>query len=153
MDADSDELIIKRKSWRERWCSHGCKLDFISAFKKWLVHNGKFVQMVLADSWASFSDCYVQRVSTQMGLLKLIEVNKVFNVWGVCPKWNSWLLWIRNEHFRCWFNKFLYCVDRADPDMKLDRINYLAERVLWKSWRCYVYSDEFSTVISIIERF
>lgn len=35
-----------------------------------------------------------------MELLKLIEVNKVFNIQGVCPKWNSWWLWSVNEHFK-----------------------------------------------------
>lgn len=33
-----------------------------------------------------FSNCYEQRLPIQMGLLKLIEINKVINVWGVCPK-------------------------------------------------------------------
>ena len=36
--------------------------------------------MILVASGASVFDCHVQRVLIQMGLLKLIEVNKVFNV-------------------------------------------------------------------------
>jgi hypothetical protein len=36
--------------------------------------------MILVAWSASVSDCYVQRVLIQMGLLKLIEGNKVFNV-------------------------------------------------------------------------
>ena len=46
--------------------------------------------MILVGWKLAFSDCYVQRASIQMGLLKQIEGNKVFNIWGVCPKWNSW---------------------------------------------------------------
>ncbi len=36
--------------------------------------------MILVAWQASFSDCYMQRVPIQMGLLKLIEVNKVVKV-------------------------------------------------------------------------
>lgn len=36
--------------------------------------------MIIAALGASFSICYVQRVLIQMGLLKLIEVNKEFNI-------------------------------------------------------------------------
>lgn len=36
--------------------------------------------MILVAPGASAFDCYVQRVLIQMGLLKLIEVNKVVNV-------------------------------------------------------------------------
>ena len=36
--------------------------------------------MILVAPGASFAVCYVQRVFIQMGLLKLIEVNKVVNV-------------------------------------------------------------------------
>lgn len=35
--------------------------------------------MILVAWQASVFDCYVQRLLIQMGLLKLIEVNKVFN--------------------------------------------------------------------------
>ena len=36
--------------------------------------------MILVGWKSSFSDCYVEYISTQMELLKLIEVNKVFNI-------------------------------------------------------------------------
>ena len=36
--------------------------------------------MILVALGASVFDCYVQRVLIQMGLLKFIDVNKVFNV-------------------------------------------------------------------------
>lgn len=36
--------------------------------------------MILVASEASIYDCYVQRVLIQMGLLKLIEINKVVDV-------------------------------------------------------------------------
>lgn len=36
--------------------------------------------MILVAEGASFSDCYVQRVLIQMGLLKWMEVNKVVHV-------------------------------------------------------------------------
>ena len=36
--------------------------------------------MILVALGASVFDCHVQRVLIRMGLLKLIEVNKVFNV-------------------------------------------------------------------------
>lgn len=44
------------------------------------LHNGRPVQRILVASRASFSDCYVQRVPIQMGLLKQMEVNKVVNI-------------------------------------------------------------------------
>lgn len=36
--------------------------------------------MILVAPGTSIFDCYIQRALIQMGLLKLIEVNKVFNV-------------------------------------------------------------------------
>ena len=36
--------------------------------------------MILVAVGVSVFDCYVQRVLIQIGLLKLIEANKVFNV-------------------------------------------------------------------------
>ena len=45
--------------------------------------------MILFARKMIFTDCYVENISTQMELLKIIEVNKVFNIYGVCPKWNS----------------------------------------------------------------
>jgi len=90
MDADSDYLIIKRKSWHEEWCSHRWKADKSRTFKKCSLLNDRFLQMIFVGWKASFFDCYVQSESIQMELLKLIEGNKVFNIWGVCPNWNSW---------------------------------------------------------------
>ena len=46
----------------------------------WNVYDGRLFQIILVALGASAFDCYVQRVLIQMGLLKLIEVNKVVNV-------------------------------------------------------------------------
>ena len=36
--------------------------------------------MILVAEYIPFFDCYVENISTQMELLKPIEVNKVFNI-------------------------------------------------------------------------
>ena len=84
MDADNDEVIIKRKSWDEathRDDVYMAKSLILSRFfRKCSLHNDRSVQMILVALEASVFDCYVQRVLIQMGLLKFIEVNKVVNV-------------------------------------------------------------------------
>ena len=91
MDADSDYLIIKRKLRHEVWWSHRWKPDFISAFTKWLLHNGRSVQTILAASWASFSDCYVQSESIQMGALKAIKYS-MFEVSALNEIVDGWIV-------------------------------------------------------------
>ena len=83
MGADSDEFIIKLKSWNEaayRNDVHTAKALFNRVFSECSSHNDRLCQMILVAPGASVFDCYVQRVLIQMGLLKLIEVNKVVNV-------------------------------------------------------------------------
>ena len=143
MDVNSDYFIIKTKAMTWRMMSTPRKVDKSRTFEKCSLQKDRFVQMILVGWKLSFSDCYVQKVSIQMGLLKLIEVNKVFNIWGLCPKWNSWWLWIRNEHFTGWFNKILYCVNRADMSWKRDLWITLADKESGKSWRCYEYLDDY----------
>lgn len=65
---------------------HTVEILILSGF---LLHDDRLSQMIFVASGASVFDCYMQWELIQMGLLKLIEVNKVFNVCWVCPKWNS----------------------------------------------------------------
>ena len=84
MNADSGYLIIKRKAsyivgvWDDVHTEKSLILP--ETFRTCSLHNGRPVQMGIVVPGASVFDCYVQRVFIQMGLLKLIEVNKVFNV-------------------------------------------------------------------------
>ena len=77
MVADNDEVIIKLKSRNEathRNDVHIVKSLILSRFfRKCSLHNDRSVQMILVAAGASAFDCYVQRVSIQMGLLKSIK--------------------------------------------------------------------------------
>lgn len=84
MDADNDEVIIKRKSnyivgvWDDVHTAKSLILfDFLGNVRYMM--TGVF-QMILVAPGASVFECYVQRMLIQMGLLKFIEVNKVVNV-------------------------------------------------------------------------
>ena len=77
MDADSDEVIIKRKAGPKD--THKYDVHIVER----LINQGLFrnvcymmagsVQMILVGCKLYFSDCYVQMVFTQMGLLKAIK--------------------------------------------------------------------------------
>lgn len=84
MVIENDEVIIKRKLWDEatHWNDVYTAESLILSSLLWNVRymmTGMF-QMTLIAPGASVFECYVQRVFIQMGLLKLIEVNKVVNV-------------------------------------------------------------------------
>ena len=77
MDVDNDYLIIKRKAGPKD--THKYDVHIVER----LINQGLFrnvcymmagsVQMILVGCKLYFSDCYVQRVFTQMGLLKAIK--------------------------------------------------------------------------------
>lgn len=67
------KLLIGMMSTRQ-------KPDLIGVFRECSLHDDKSFKMIIVTVGASIFDCYVQRVFIQMGLLKLIEVNKVVNV-------------------------------------------------------------------------
>ena len=105
MDADNDKVIIKRKSWHKEWCSHHWKPDFISTYRECSSRDVMSVQMVLAASWVSFFDCYVQRMSIQNELLKSIKYS-TFEVSVLKEIVDKNRLWkARSEHFWDWFYK------------------------------------------------
>lgn len=84
MDTDSDEVIIKRKPWSKDVYKYDVHIAE-SLINQGLLRNVCYimvgsVQMILVGCKWSFFDCYVQRVFIQMGLLKPVEVDKVFNV-------------------------------------------------------------------------
>lgn len=77
MDTDSDEVIIKRKPWSKDVYKYDVHIAE-SLINQRLLRNVCYimvgsVQMILVGCKLYFSDCYVQRVFTQMGLLKAIK--------------------------------------------------------------------------------
>ena len=95
MVVDNDEVIVKRKASYiagVRNDVHIVKSLILSRFfRKCSSHNDRSVQMILVAAGASAFDCYVQRVSIQMGLLKAIKYStfKVSALNGIVDEWTE----------------------------------------------------------------